>query len=205
MRDRLIKVAIERFGSDGFEGASTRQIARDAGTTMSSITYHFGGKQGLYEAAADYIFTTLATAIREPMIQPPAPSASRGERLDMVCTVLGRAAKMMLGEDTAPFAMFISREQQAITPAVSRLIRENIMPMLDVLVGQVSILRPDLSPKEARATGFYLFGMAVSLRSARASLLMVLDAKKLGRGDKDMLLQVLDSNIRQILGREAAA
>ncbi len=200
MRDRLIKVAIERFGSDGFEGASTRQIARDAGTTMSSITYHFGGKQGLYEAAADFIFTTLATAIREPQIDPPPPSAPHKERLDMVCSVLGRAARMMLGEDTAPFAMFISREQQAITPAVSRLIRNNIMPMLDVLASQVSILRPDLSKKEARATSFYLFGMAVSLRSARASLLMVLEAKKLGDKDRQMLLQIFDGNIRRILG-----
>ena len=32
-----------------------RAIATAAGTTMSSITYHYGGKQGLYLAAARHI------------------------------------------------------------------------------------------------------------------------------------------------------
>ena len=52
---RLLDVAIDHFGRLGLEGASTRSIARDADTLMSSITYHFGGKEGLYLAAADHI------------------------------------------------------------------------------------------------------------------------------------------------------
>ena len=55
IRERLLSVAIERFGESGFEGASTRDIAQAADTAMSSITYHFGGKEGLYLACADFI------------------------------------------------------------------------------------------------------------------------------------------------------
>ncbi|NWO96312.1 TetR family transcriptional regulator, partial [Escherichia coli] len=58
-------------GRHGFEGASTREIARASGTAMSSITYHFGGKQGLYLAAADHI----AACVRE--IQGPALALAR--------------------------------------------------------------------------------------------------------------------------------
>ncbi len=39
----LLDTAIDQFGRLGFEGASTRDIARASGTAMSSITYHFGG------------------------------------------------------------------------------------------------------------------------------------------------------------------
>src|SRR3954447_768260 len=53
--DRLLDTAIDQFGRRGIEGASTRAIAAAAGTTMSSITYHYGGKQGLYLAAARHI------------------------------------------------------------------------------------------------------------------------------------------------------
>ena len=53
--DRLLEVAVREFGQKGLEGASTRGIAAAAGTAMSSITYHYGGKEGLYLAAADYI------------------------------------------------------------------------------------------------------------------------------------------------------
>ena len=59
MRERLIQVAIQRFGELGFDGASTRDIAAAADTTMSNITYHFGGKEGLYHAAAEAIVTIM--------------------------------------------------------------------------------------------------------------------------------------------------
>src|SRR3546814_10523816 len=47
------------FGRKGLDGASTRGIAKAAGTAMSSITYHYGGKEGLYLAAADYIVSQM--------------------------------------------------------------------------------------------------------------------------------------------------
>ena len=52
---RLLDVAVDHFGRLGLDGASTRAIARDSDTQMSSITYHFGGKDGLYLATADHI------------------------------------------------------------------------------------------------------------------------------------------------------
>src|SRR3546814_20399109 len=55
IEDRLLNTAIDQFGRDGLEGASTRRIASAAGTTMSAITYHYGGKEGLYLAAARHL------------------------------------------------------------------------------------------------------------------------------------------------------
>ena len=55
MRESLLDCAVDHFGRFGFEGAATRAIAADCGTAMSSITYHFGGKEGLHLAAADHI------------------------------------------------------------------------------------------------------------------------------------------------------
>ncbi|MGE5722624.1 MAG: TetR family transcriptional regulator, partial [Sphingomonadales bacterium] len=69
--NRLLEVAIEQFGRLGFEGASTRDIARASGAAMSSITYHFGGKEGLYLAAADHIARQIADA------QAPSLAAAR--------------------------------------------------------------------------------------------------------------------------------
>src|SRR5437868_5125484 len=52
---RLIKAGIDLFGQHGFDSTSTRAIADAAGAQMSAITYHFGGKEGLYLACARYI------------------------------------------------------------------------------------------------------------------------------------------------------
>src|SRR5215218_8822062 len=67
----LLDIAIDQFGRLGFEGASTRHIAAASGTAMSSITYHFGGKEGLYLAAADQIAGRVAE------IQRPVLDAAR--------------------------------------------------------------------------------------------------------------------------------
>lgn len=64
-RDRIIDAAIEAFTEKGFLGASTREIARRAGTNQGLITYHFGAKDDLWRAAADRIFAVLVASLRE--------------------------------------------------------------------------------------------------------------------------------------------
>lgn len=54
-RRRLIETAISAFGELGYEGASTRLLARRAGVNLPAIPYHFGSKEGLYRAAVDHI------------------------------------------------------------------------------------------------------------------------------------------------------
>lgn len=83
VQQRLLDIAIAEFGARGLEGASTREIARAAGTAMSSITYHYGGKDGLYLAAASYIAEQIgdhmAPVIRDEGIPADtSPDDARG-------------------------------------------------------------------------------------------------------------------------------
>src|SRR6202142_1774412 len=52
---RLIESAIELFGQNGISAVGTRAIAEAAGVQRSAITYHFGGKDGLYLACPSHI------------------------------------------------------------------------------------------------------------------------------------------------------
>jgi AcrR family transcriptional regulator len=66
-RARMIEAAIEVFGSCGYDGASTRQLADKAGVNQAAIPYHFGGKRELYIAAAQAIADYMRTRI-DPLI-----------------------------------------------------------------------------------------------------------------------------------------
>jgi len=49
-RDALLAAGARLFASRGYDGATVRAIADDAGVNPALISYHFGGKQGLYTA-----------------------------------------------------------------------------------------------------------------------------------------------------------
>lgn len=49
-KDHIIEVAEKLFAELGFDGASTRHIALDAGVNIAMLNYYFGGKEGLYLA-----------------------------------------------------------------------------------------------------------------------------------------------------------
>lgn len=55
-RDRLLGAAVEIFAERGFEGATTRAIARRAGVALAALPYHFKTKEALWRAAADQLF-----------------------------------------------------------------------------------------------------------------------------------------------------
>ena len=172
---RLLDVAVEQFGSLGFEGASTRAIARASGTAMSSITYHFGGKEGLYLAAAEHIAAGIAARQKTPL--EAARAAAEGPReaaVGALLALLDSFAQMMLRAESAPWARFIMREQQAPTEAFERLWRQAMEPVAETFVALVRRARPDLVEEEARATAVLLFGQAMILRGGRASVTRVM-------------------------------
>ncbi|RZK61903.1 MAG: TetR/AcrR family transcriptional regulator, partial [Pedobacter sp.] len=44
----ILKAAEKLFSELGYEGASTRQIAKEAGANMAMINYYFGSKEGVF-------------------------------------------------------------------------------------------------------------------------------------------------------------
>lgn len=58
-RDRLIKVAMEMFAEHGYDKTSVRELAKLADANIAAINYHFGGKEGLYQAVLEYIVSYM--------------------------------------------------------------------------------------------------------------------------------------------------
>lgn len=59
VRSKLIDAAMVEFASHGFEGASTRAIARRAGAHQPQINYHFESKAALWRAVMDQLMSEI--------------------------------------------------------------------------------------------------------------------------------------------------
>jgi len=63
IREALLQSALVEFGANGFDGASTRAIARRVEAHQPQINYHFESKAALWMAAVDYLFGLLGQAL----------------------------------------------------------------------------------------------------------------------------------------------
>lgn len=73
LRQLLLESGLQEFATKGFDGASTRSIARRVDAHQPQINYHFASKEALWEAAVDHLFGLLGDAVG------PIPS---GDELD---------------------------------------------------------------------------------------------------------------------------
>lgn len=55
-RSTLLAVGTELFAERGLHGVSVRELSQAAGTSISMISYYFGGKEGLYSAVLEEQF-----------------------------------------------------------------------------------------------------------------------------------------------------
>lgn len=172
---RLVEAGVTQFAQHGFDGASTREIAAASGTAMSSITYHFGGKQGLYLACADYIAYQIgsvhAAGLAAIRLRPPQePEAARAAML----TLLENFARLMLAPQSETWTQFIVREQQRPTEAFERLYHGIMSPVLETVLDLLKIARPSLGDAERRTLVMNIVGMALILRLGRACVSRVM-------------------------------
>jgi AcrR family transcriptional regulator len=199
----LLDTAIDQFGRLGFEGASTRDIARASGTAMSSITYHFGGKQGLYLAAADHIAAAIRNLQGELVARAVAAGReSREAATEALATILDGLAQMMLRPETEAWSRFIIREQQFPTEAFDLLFSRAMKPVLDAFIELIGRARPDLPHRETVAMAILVVGQAMVLRAGRAAVCRALEVDQIDDQTAMLLRARLRANVLCILSEK---
>jgi AcrR family transcriptional regulator len=173
VQQRLLDIAIREFGTKGLEGASTREIAAAADTAMSSITYHYGGKEGLYLAAADYIAVQMGEYMAASLDLDQMPETSEDAR-KAIHAVLSAFATKMAGDENSSWSLFIVREQMNPTEAFERIYGGLMGRMMERLVELVCIATGRRDAWTAQVAAITLFGQVIVIRASRASCLKLL-------------------------------
>lgn len=75
-RAQIIQAAEDEFASRGFKGASMDAIASRTRTTRAMINYYFGGKEKLYLAVLEHVYSQIREAEGELDLDHLAPVAA---------------------------------------------------------------------------------------------------------------------------------
>jgi|NGEPerStandDraft_6_1074524.scaffolds.fasta_scaffold113861_2 AcrR family transcriptional regulator len=141
-RQRILSAALKAFGTAGIKGATTRQIAEEAGVNLPALPYYFGGKEGLYLACARAIvgryeirMLTMLADVRASLKAEMAPSTAK-LRLKEVLEAL---IDLQIGnQDSGIWMAFVLREISERGPAFAILYENLWAPGIDITADLIS-------------------------------------------------------------------
>jgi len=181
-RLRLQDAAILCFAAHGYEGTGIREIAAQAQVNSSLVTYHFGGKAGLYREVVRHIFQQSLPGLQELVLGLPASAdASRAEVLQGLKDYIRVFTEALMDcRQVGPLQMaemaLMAREMESPSPELAPLLLELTRPLRTYLERCVQRLRPDLC-EAAR------FSMMLSIQSQMVLFRNALGFIRLMRGD----------------------
>jgi TetR/AcrR family transcriptional regulator, regulator of cefoperazone and chloramphenicol sensitivity len=155
-RLRILRTALEVFAAEGYEGASTRLLARRAGVNLPAIQYYFGSKEGLYSAVVDHIAERMETRMAPVTAEIRAALAegapSRADLLGLLLRMLDAFVELIMDRESPDWesrALFFARAEiesaAALEPLYQRVMRRIVEPCA-ALVGHL-LERPADDPK----------------------------------------------------------
>ncbi|MBT8142371.1 MAG: CerR family C-terminal domain-containing protein [Gammaproteobacteria bacterium] len=213
-RDVLIEAALEIFGRDGFDAASTREIAELAGTNQALINYHFKGKQGLYLAVFEHIAEQMRQglgAIIQEISQhiDDVSNLDQDQKTEFALTALesitSRLIHMMNSRLTRHWSNMILREQQHPTAAFDIMYNGPMGKLFEITTRLIAMIKQiDPDTEEARLMSILIFGQIHILKVARATLLARMQWQEFGEKEMAFAEQMIFNNIRALLGVETA-
>lgn len=168
-RTALVEAALRLFGQKGYDAASTREIAAEAGANIAAIAYHFGGKDGLRRACVEAIGERLS-AIVGPL--PTAPPGRAEARALLERVVRAAATFLATAIPARDMVAFLLRELAEGGPELDRIYATVVEPRhrhLCALWGAATG-----TPAESEATRLAVFAMVGQVLYFRIGQPMVL-------------------------------
>lgn len=189
-RQKLLTAAIDVFGRMGFDGTTTRALATAAGVNQQAIPYYFGGKEGLYLAAAEHLagrITSHVGHLRQQLqgrlieAERSGKSLSPAEARALLAQLLQTMAAVLVSVESEAWARFLIREQMEPTEAFRRVYGGAMRPTLMVARRLVAIvLGDDPDSEHVRLRTLSLVGGVMVFRVAHAAVLAQMEWPEIG-------------------------
>jgi TetR/AcrR family transcriptional regulator, regulator of cefoperazone and chloramphenicol sensitivity len=197
-RIRLLLAALKCFGHRDYDAVSTREIVDLAEANISAISYHFGGKQGLYLATVDFLAERIQDKL-QPLIEDIDQRLADADR-EACCQMMselvgGLAHNLLSGELSEDAAGLIFREQNHPTEAFDYLYDKFMLPVQDCCSRIIAkALGSDPKSQETMFLSHSLIGQIAIFRMGRETILRRMGKKHFSAEDVKQIADLVISN-----------
>lgn len=205
-RARILKSAGQLFAERGFNGVSTRELAKAAGVNVSAIAYYFRGKKGLYRAVFNQLIEDT-----NPFFQPTASYIRKSVKdangdpkklADLTKWLISRLLTGVLKNDQMCWQMgFLLREYHQPTDGFSILLEHRVHPMHDAVAGLVSAATGKaIDESQTLLLTCCLIGQCMAFGATRGLVLARLDWKTFDEGNLPLVIDTVTQVALSMLG-----
>ena len=199
-REALIVAGLKLFGELGFDGTSTRAIANEAKVNAAMIAYYFGSKEGLRQACAEWIVSSIEAVAGSVPVPPPDELTPEVAIAAMEQTLRAMVSFVIAGDGARPFVGFMMREVLQPSRTLDHIYDGVIRPVhkrMCVLWGAATGSDPE-SPR-TRLAVFTMFGQMLYFRIGREIVVKRMGWDGIAVGEANQIGDVLVANLRAIV------
>lgn len=146
-RERLLRAAQRLFSTKGFDGATVKELSDYAGVNVSLVSYHFGGKEGLYRTCLEQFGRERLDMARRVLLP-----ARTGEELRLRIRMF--AEEMFCCHlENWELTQIIHRECDMEMPIAADIFRDTFIEVFKTFVEflraaqKKRVVRPELNPQ----------------------------------------------------------
>jgi AcrR family transcriptional regulator len=143
-----LAAAEELFATSGYEGTSIRQIAQQAGVPVALVSYHFGGKLGVYRRVFESHKPTIVAERRAGLALAELEHDPDRRLAAIVNAVLLPMLKLRAAEGRQSLGRLLAREVTDPRSVERGIIQDLIDPIAAAVTDLLQATLPDRSAAE---------------------------------------------------------
>ncbi len=207
-RKRLLEAAMDVFGRYGYDAATTRRIASEAGVNIAAIPYYFTGKEGLYTAVVYHTVGLIADQIdrvrQEVTKESCSGPLSKEQATDLLEKFVVQLITFMVGSPEAPrVARIILREQMYPTAAYDIIYTGFMSSALDAVSQLLMVISGNSCKRTATLRAMAIIGQILAFRVARETVVRALEMDGYNLNETEEIREIIIEHTRSILNRLA--
>ena len=126
-KENILRAAIRIFAQKGYKAATVREIMAEAGAkNPSAVTYHFQGKENLYQRVLEFMFEDADKFV--PQTDPAAPLPTPEEKLRGFILIYMKVLYVLDTELDADLAAIFAKELAHPSPFLPEMVKTYLAP-----------------------------------------------------------------------------
>ena len=198
-REAILEAALRGFGKKGYDATGIREIAAGAGSNVASISYHFGGKEGLRAACAEHIVKLMGTVLASGRSEEPPLATPEAAEATLAALVRSLVRFLLLDPDGALVAGFMMREMAQPSTALDTIYEglfEGAHMRVCGIWGAATGLPPE--SEEVRLAVFAAIGQILYFHVARPVVARRMAWRGIGEAEAEAIVSTV---VRNLLAR----